>query len=60
MIHIIPNVALCLIHEPFVDWQSDTTVCLDLMQRGYEAVLGVLHLIPSNLDVSLIMNSTLT
>ncbi|ORY29350.1 hypothetical protein BCR39DRAFT_532444 [Naematelia encephala] len=59
MVHILPNIALCLINEPFVDWRAHINSPLTQVQKSYEAMIGVLHLIPSNLDVSLIFTSLL-
>jgi hypothetical protein len=59
MVHILPNIALCTLYEPFVDWDSAIDRYLPSIQRAYEGVVGMLHLIPSNLDVSLIMTSLL-
>jgi hypothetical protein len=33
---------------------------IDQLQRNYEAVVGILHIIPTNLDVTFIFTSTLT
>lgn len=55
LIHILPNVALCLIHEPFVDWNAaEQNHAMTQVQKGFEGVLGILHLIPSNLDMTLV------
>lgn len=52
-LHIFPNVALALLYEPFIEWKPSNQ-CLKVTQQAYEAILGVLHLIPSNLDVTMI------
>jgi hypothetical protein len=53
-------VALCVLYEPFVDWQGPKNLATEHLQRHYEAVIGVLHVIPSDLDVTLIMTTTMT
>ncbi|WVF70289.1 hypothetical protein IAT40_005078 [Kwoniella sp. CBS 6097] len=53
-IHIIPNIAICLIHEPFLQWSPYDPATV-VTQKAYESVMSVLHLIPSNLDVTLIL-----
>ncbi|AFR98322.1 hypothetical protein C343_06299 [Cryptococcus neoformans C23] len=52
-LHIFPNIALALMFEPFIEWKPSDQ-CLKVTQQAYEAILGVLHLIPSNLDVTMI------
>jgi hypothetical protein len=59
LVHVLPHVALCLLHEPFVNWRSPVSHTLAKMQQSYEAIVGLLHLIPSNLDISLITTSLL-
>ncbi|OCF37649.1 hypothetical protein I316_00776 [Kwoniella heveanensis BCC8398] len=53
-IHIIPNIAICLIHEPFLQWSPYDPATV-VTQKAYDSVMSVLHLIPSNLDVTLIL-----
>ncbi|GFZ45511.1 hypothetical protein JCM24511_03237 [Saitozyma sp. JCM 24511] len=60
MVHVIPNIALGLLYEPFMKWDSPSCPCVVTVQRAYEAVIGVLHLIPSNLDISLVMTPLLS
>ncbi|WVR06053.1 hypothetical protein IAU60_003081 [Kwoniella sp. DSM 27419] len=57
-IHIIPNIAICLVYEPFVQWQPYDPATI-AMQKAYESIVSVLHLIPSNLDITLIMTPLL-
>ncbi|KAE8542809.1 hypothetical protein D1P53_000872 [Cryptococcus gattii VGV] len=52
-LHIFPNVALALLYEPFIEWKPSNQ-CLKVTRQAYETILGVLHLIPSNLDVTMI------
>lgn len=60
-VHIYPNVALAVINEPFVDWDSPAdSEQLRTIQKAFEAVTGVLHLVPTQLDVSLIFSPLLT
>ncbi|WWC99861.1 hypothetical protein V866_006770 [Kwoniella sp. B9012] len=53
-IHLIPNIATCLLHEPFMQWlpYDPSTMAV---QRAYDSIMAVLHLIPSNLDITLIL-----
>ncbi len=44
-------------HEPFVDWHEQSSPSLSHIERAYQTIIGVLHLIPSNLDVSLVVTS---
>lgn len=60
LVHVLPNIALCVVHEPFVDWHSaQHSHALTKVQRGFEGVLGILHLIPSNLDLTLVSTSVM-
>lgn len=58
-IHLLPNLATLLLHEQFVDWKGAETPSHRQMQKAFEAVVGFIHLIPSQLDVSLLMNPLL-
>ncbi|KAK8866110.1 hypothetical protein IAR55_001261 [Kwoniella newhampshirensis] len=51
-VHVLPNIALCLLYEPFAEWDSPNPA-LQVLQKAYEAIIGTLHLIPSNLDVTM-------
>ncbi|WVQ97615.1 hypothetical protein IAU59_004729 [Kwoniella sp. CBS 9459] len=53
-IHIIPNIAICLLHEPFLQWSPYDPATV-VSQKAYDSVMNVLYLIPSNLDVTLIL-----
>ncbi|WWC58782.1 uncharacterized protein I303_101326 [Kwoniella dejecticola CBS 10117] len=57
-IHLIPNVATCLLHEPFMLWQPYDPSTI-IVQRAYDNIMAVLHLIPSNLDIALILTPSL-
>lgn len=46
-----------MLYEQFADWDTPNCVAIMQMQRAYESIVGIVHLIPSNLDVSIIMNS---
>jgi hypothetical protein len=52
---MMPNIALLMLYEPFL---SDE-VGRASMLNAYESVLEIVHLIPSNMDVSYIMTSDL-
>ncbi|TYJ52723.1 hypothetical protein B9479_006657 [Cryptococcus floricola] len=54
-IHILPHVAIAAMHEGFIQW-GPTNTSYQIVQKSYEAVLGILHLIPSNLDVTMIFS----
>lgn len=55
LVHVLPNIAFCLIQEPFVEWKNPSAQGVQHIQKSYEGVVGMLHLVPTNLDVSLIM-----
>ncbi|WVN89104.1 uncharacterized protein L203_104320 [Cryptococcus depauperatus CBS 7841] len=58
-IHIFPNLAMAILHQDFIKWeQSDPSMMAVL--KACEAVLGLLHLIPSNLDVTVIFTPLMT
>ncbi|WWC66231.1 uncharacterized protein I206_100132 [Kwoniella pini CBS 10737] len=57
-IHLIPNIATCLLHEPFMQWQPYDPSTITV-QRAYDNIMAVLHLIPSNLDITLILTPAL-
>ncbi|WVQ77010.1 hypothetical protein IAR50_006689 [Cryptococcus sp. DSM 104548] len=52
-IHILPHVAIAILHDGFIRWEA-TDTSYQTVQKSYEAILGILHLIPSNLDVTMI------
>ncbi|WVQ82757.1 hypothetical protein IAT38_004889 [Cryptococcus sp. DSM 104549] len=52
-IHILPSIAIIIMHEPFIEWEPSNP-SLMASHKAYEAALGILHLIPSNLDVTMI------
>lgn len=59
-VHVYPNVALAMLHEPFADWDgAEENDSLRQVQKAFEAVTGVLHLIPSQLDVSFLFTPVL-
>lgn len=58
-IHLYPNLATVLLHEQFVDWKGPESPSHRQMQKAFEAVVGFIHLIPSQLDVSLMLNPVL-
>jgi hypothetical protein len=51
----MPHMALMMLHEPFIDWDSPDSGALPTVLKAVEGVLGILHLIPSNLDVNLVL-----
>ncbi|WVW82507.1 hypothetical protein I302_104518 [Kwoniella bestiolae CBS 10118] len=53
-IHLIPNIAVCLLHEPFIQWVPYDPSTM-VVQRAYDTIMAVLHLIPSNLDITLVL-----
>ncbi|EIW72570.1 hypothetical protein TREMEDRAFT_36788, partial [Tremella mesenterica DSM 1558] len=55
-IHILPNLSLALLYEPFVQTQNaETDDALYKIRRACDSIIGILHLIPTNLDVATIM-----
>lgn len=46
-----------MMYEQFADWKQPNSVAVMQMQRAYESVVGVVHLIPSNLDLGIIMTT---
>ncbi|WWD17684.1 hypothetical protein CI109_102125 [Kwoniella shandongensis] len=58
-IHIIPNICMCLLHEPFLEWNPQDPA-LNAVQKAYEGIIGTLHLIPSNLDVTVVFTPMMT
>ncbi|ORX37390.1 hypothetical protein BD324DRAFT_446614 [Kockovaella imperatae] len=59
MIHIMPNLSLALIYEAMLDWDNPNPYCVQQIQKAFEGIIGVLYLIPTNLDVSLVLTSLL-
>ncbi len=57
LIHVMPNIALCMLYEPFVDFRDPLSKPITILERAIQSIIGVLHLIPTNLDVSLIITS---
>ncbi|WVQ82737.1 hypothetical protein IAT38_004869 [Cryptococcus sp. DSM 104549] len=53
-IHILPSIAVAIMHEPFLQWTPTDPATL-MTQKACEEIVGILHLIPSNLDVATIM-----
>ncbi|WRT64339.1 uncharacterized protein IL334_001271 [Kwoniella shivajii] len=53
-IHLIPNIGTCLLYEPFLLWQPYDPATITI-QRAYDSIMTVLHLIPSNLDITLVL-----
>jgi hypothetical protein len=58
-LHIMPNIALLMIYEPFADWDQPHLDGVQSMLAAFEAIMGIVHLIPSNVDVSYILTSDL-
>ena len=49
-----------MLHEPFVnDWDASGSPVVSQIERSCQSIVGVLHLIPSNLDVTLVMTTVL-
>lgn len=59
MVNVLPNVALIMAYEQFVDWKGPDSFQIEATQKASEAIIGLLHLIPSNLDIGLVMTSVL-
>lgn len=58
-LHVMPNIALLMLYEPFADWDQPQLGGVQCMLAAYEGIMGILHLIPSNVDVSYILTSDL-
>ncbi|EKC99114.1 hypothetical protein A1Q2_06518 [Trichosporon asahii var. asahii CBS 8904] len=58
-LHIFPNTALLLLHEPLIDWKGPENSAMRQVQKSFEAIVGLLHLIPSQLDLSLVLTPLL-
>lgn len=50
-VHIMPNMSICLMYEPFIDWTQPNDRFSSVVRRALDEILGVLHLIPSNSSV---------
>lgn len=57
MVHIFPNVALICLYEPFIRREPSSNQPAMVVQQALEAVVSVLHMIPSNLELSKLFNS---
>lgn len=53
-VHIFPKLAIMLLYEPFLDWDRPAAnpTALYATQRAFEGIVGLVHLIPSQLDVT--------
>lgn len=58
-LHIFPNTALLLLHEPLIDWKGPENSAMRQVQKSFEAIVGLLHLIPSQLDLSHVLTPLL-
>jgi hypothetical protein len=58
-VHLLPNLATILLHEQFIDWKGPESPSHHQMQKAFEGVVGFIHLIPSQLDVTLMLNPLL-
>lgn len=55
----MPNIALLMLYEPFINWEEPQLGSVMHMHKAYEAIIGILHLIPSNVDISLVLTADL-
>ena len=55
LMYILPSLALCLLQEPFAQWSENFDPITTSIQQSCEDIMRLLHLIPTNLDISLIM-----
>ncbi|GMK56536.1 hypothetical protein CspeluHIS016_0303760 [Cutaneotrichosporon spelunceum] len=61
-VHVFPNLALMLLHEPFMEWDSGNgpnMQAVAAVQSGFERIMGIVHLIPSQLDLSVVVTPIL-
>lgn len=60
-VHIFPNLATMLLYEPFMDWDNKTPnmSAVHVVQRSFESIMGLVHLIPSQLDITLVLTPLL-
>lgn len=58
-LHMFPNTALLLLHEPLIDWKGPENSAMRQVQKSFEAIVGLLHLVPSQLDLSLVLTPLL-
>lgn len=56
----MPNIAIMMLHQPFIDWEQPHIYGLPPILKAIDTIMAILHLIPSNFDVSLVMNGVLT
>ncbi|TXT08720.1 hypothetical protein VHUM_02848 [Vanrija humicola] len=59
-LHVFPNTAILLLHEQFVDWTGRETAAHSQIQKAFEAIVGYIHLVPSQLDISHLLTPLLT
>lgn len=60
-VHIFPNLSMILLYEPFLDWDkpAPNMPAVLAVQRAFEAIMGLIHLIPSQLDITLVLTPLL-
>ncbi|KAL1406004.1 hypothetical protein Q8F55_007687 [Vanrija albida] len=59
-LHVFPNLAILLLHEQFVDWTGRETAAHSQIQKAFEAIVGYIHLVPSQLDITHLLTPLLT
>ncbi|CAK9783182.1 hypothetical protein CC85DRAFT_287591 [Cutaneotrichosporon oleaginosum] len=61
-VHVFPNLALMLLYEPFMGWDSaegPNMSAVAAVQGAFERIMGLLHLIPSQLDITIVFTPLL-
>lgn len=61
-VHVFPNLSLMLLHEPFMDWDEGSgpnMAAVAAVQGAFERIMGLVHLIPSQLDITLVFTPLL-
>lgn len=53
----MPHMAIIILNERFIDWEQPDRYGLPHAMRAVDAIIGTLHLIPSNLDVSQVLTN---
>lgn len=61
-VHVFPNLALMLLHEPFMEWENEegpNMGAVAAVQSAFERIMGIIHLIPSQLDITIVFTPLL-
>ncbi|BEI81130.1 hypothetical protein CcaverHIS002_0202900 [Cutaneotrichosporon cavernicola] len=61
-VHVFPNLALMLLHEPFMEWGNEegpNMGAIAAVQNAFERIMGIVHLVPSQLDITMLFTPML-